>query len=226
MIFIIIFIIVLILSCLTIIFYINASNNNIKGCTGDFCKPIQKLCYGANCKVGTCKGISCSASDCYGENCKAGNCIGENCRAGDCYGYGCQPGICFDPKCPQSTCPQVNKRCRDGKAFRLDDVNLIFIGKNRCNNYITIDDIDNKRLDDIGIKLFCYKDNKDNKNYCIPPSFMKNKEYVKSNDINNIIKISPTIYKNKNCEICIDSKCKKFMPFHKINYGHNIVQWK
>lgn len=197
-------------------------NRTVDGCYGNNCKSPR--CIGYNCQVKSCTGDNCEGGYCVGENCKAGDCIGTGCKAGDCYGYGCKPGVCFDPLCKYETCPQTNKKCTDGQAKRIE--NSFFL-KNKnyfpnattmnpplCIPNVTLNDILIGRADRLNIKKTYFND--------------KRTVGVKEADNKHvIIETEPKIFKNLNCELCINgsgiTKCHNYSPI--INKNGQI-EWK
>jgi len=166
-------------------------------------------CIGFECKGNDCIGTNCNATSCVGENCEAGNCYGIDCKAGDCYGYGCKPGICYDTVCNPGKCPQLNKKCKDGIAYRIKE-NLDIYRKfpygtlfnpSICKKEITANDILMGRADTLGIKNV----------YAIN---------------NKITSSTPELIKNYNCELCATINnvlyCKSYVPV----IENNVTIWK
>ena len=184
-------------------------NHTVDGCYYDNCKAPR--CIGYDCECKSCIGKECEAGYCVGENCKAGNCVGTGCKAGDCFGYGCKPGICIDPLCPRGSCPQVNKLCTDGKAFRIENSfflkNKLYFPENTtmnpplCNPNVTMMDILAGRADGLNIEKTSFVTNK------CPIIKELNKDMISSD---------PLIFKNLNCELCSrvgnDINCHKYVP--------------
>lgn len=203
-------------SVFIIFFFINKIEPNklVDSCFGTNCKAPR--CIGYNCKCKDTFGDNSEAGYCVGENCQAGNCFGTGCKAGDCYGYGCKPGICFDPLCPYETCPQTNKRCKDGNAKRIIDNYFL---KNRgyfhsgtilnpklCDPDITLYDNIIGRTDSLNLKKIHYN---------IP--YLSSITQIDPKTVN--IQTEPKIFKNINCELCRNDNdqtiCHTYTPTNK-----------
>jgi len=197
------------------------------GCNRKNCN--SKDCIGHDCITTDCVATNCKAGDCMGEYCKAGNCVGHNCKAGDCYGYGCKPGICIDPECPKNECLQRDKQCIDGKAYILKESRWMgfkkYLSKNTmlnppiCRDSLNMDDIKLDRLRDLDIKTI-YFENRGG----YPYNEIMNKNISKR--LNSVNITIPNIYRNRNCDICINGKCKLSRPIKVVRNNKKITEWK